>query len=237
MNLKPEDIPALEHALSAVPDRSRTVFKTIAFIVEIAMIAGLLVWWLSSDSARESHNLWVLFLYSFPSEFIIATVPHEPVLIYFAKFHAPLTIALVAISGTVLTEALNYTAFKFIADLTLLRKMLAKKAVGRTVALFNKFPFAALWIAGFTPVPFYPFRFLVVIARYPPAKYLLAVILSRTPRFYLLALLGRALKLSDWSMILFTVILIVCVNVPLLLGYLKKKWKERRAPDSESKQI
>jgi membrane protein YqaA with SNARE-associated domain len=224
-----EDIPDMESALPGIPDRSRVVFKTIAFIVEIAMVAGLLAWWLSSDSAQKSHNLWVLFLYSFPSEFIIATVPHEPVLIYFAKFHAPVIIALVAISGTVLTEALNYNAFKFIADLKLLRKMLANRAVGKTVALFNKHPFAALWIAGFTPIPFYPFRFLVVIAHYPLVKYLTAVILSRTPRFFLLALLGRALNLSDLSMVLFTVILIACINVPFLIRTLKNKWKKRRS--------
>jgi membrane protein YqaA with SNARE-associated domain len=235
MNLKPDNIPNLGPALPAVPDRPRVVFKTIAFIIEIVMIAGLLVWWISSDSVQKSHNLWVLFFYSFPSEFIVATVPHEPVLIYFAKFHAPLIIALVAISGTAITETINYNAFKFIADLKVLRKMLANKAVGKTVALFNKHPFAALWIAGFTPIPFYPFRFLVVIAHYPLTKYLSAVILSRTPRFYLLALLGSTLKLSDWSMILLTVILIVGVNVPLLIRILKKKWKNRRAGTDNTK--
>ena len=219
----------MEKALPAVPERSRFRFKMVAFVFEIGLVAALLVWWFSSDSAHQSRNLWVLFFYCFPSEFIIATVPHEPVLLYFAKFHLPWTVALVAISGTVLTEALNYTAFRFVADLTLLRKLLANRAVGKTVALFNKHPFAALCIAGFTPIPFYPFRFLVVIAHYPLIKYLSAVILSRTPRFYLLALLGRALKLSDWSMILFTAILIMGINIPILIRYLKEKWKKRRA--------
>jgi membrane protein YqaA with SNARE-associated domain len=149
-----------DKALPSIPERSRLCFRWLAFVFEISLVAGLFVWWFSSDSVHQSRNLWVLFFYSFPSEFIIATVPHEPVLLYFARFHPPWTVALVAISGTVLTEALNYTAFKFVADLQLFRKMLANKAVNKTVVLFNKFPFAALWIAGFTPVPFYPFRFL-----------------------------------------------------------------------------
>jgi len=223
-----------DKALPSIPERSRLCFRWLAFVFEISLVAGLFVWWFSSDSVHQSRNLWVLFFYSFPSEFIIATVPHEPVLLYFARFHPPWTVALVAISGTVLTEALNYTAFKFVADLQLFRKMLANKAVNKTVVLFNKFPFAALWIAGFTPVPFYPFRFLVVLGHYPLIKFLLAVILSRTPRFYLLALLGRALKLSDWSMILFAAIMIIGINVPLLIGRLKRKRKERRvAADAE----
>jgi membrane protein YqaA with SNARE-associated domain len=215
-------------ALPSISERSRRCFKWLAFVFEISLIVGLLVWWLLSDTAQKSQNLWVLFFYSFPSEFIIATVPHEPVLLYFAKFYLPLTVALVAISGTVLTEALNYTAFKFVADLTLFRKMLANKAVNKIVVLFNKYPFAALWIAGFTPIPFYPFRFLVVLAHYPLIKYILAVVLSRTPRFYLLALLGRALKLSGWSMILLTVILIIAASIPLLTSRLKKKRKKGR---------
>jgi membrane protein YqaA with SNARE-associated domain len=228
MTQKQINAPCLEQSLPPIQERSRLRFRWLAFAFEISLVAGLLVWWFTSDSAHQSSNLWVLFFYSFPSEFIIATVPHEPVLLYFAKFHLPWTVALVAISGTVLTEALNYTAFRFIADLALFRKMLANKAVNKTVVLFSKYPFAALWIAGFTPIPFYPFRFLVVLSHYPLIKYLSAVILSRTPRFYLLALLGRTLKLSDWSMILLTAILIIGVNVPLLIRHLKKKWKNRR---------
>jgi membrane protein YqaA with SNARE-associated domain len=215
-------------ALPSIPERSRLCFRWLAFVFEIGLVIGLLVWWFSSDSAHQSRNLWVLFFYSFPSEFIIATVPHEPVLLYFAKFHTPLTVAWVAISGTVLTEALNYTAFRFVADLALFGKMLANKSVNKIVALFKKYPFTALCIAGFTPIPFYPFRFLVVLAHYPLVKYLLAVIVSRTPRFYLLALLGGALKLSGWSMLLLMVILILAANVPLLIGHFRKKREEKR---------
>ena len=32
----------------------------------------------------------VLFLYCFPSEFLVGLLPHEPVLIYFGAFHAGL---------------------------------------------------------------------------------------------------------------------------------------------------
>ena len=84
--------------------------------------------------------------------------------------------------GTVLTEALNYTFFKYVADLKVLKKMLESRSVQKAVRLFNRAPFLALWVAGFTPIPFYPFRFLVVLARYPVVKYLLAVILSRVTK-------------------------------------------------------
>jgi membrane protein YqaA with SNARE-associated domain len=228
-------VSILNGSLPSIPERSRRRFRWLAFAFEISLVAGLLVWWLSSDSAHQSRNLWVLFFYSFPSEFLVAPVPHEPVLLYFAKFHPAWTVTWVAISGTVLTEALNYTAFKFVADLSLFRKRVGNRAVSKTVDLFNKYPFAALWIAGFTPIPFYPFRFLVVLARYPLHQYLLAVFLSRMPRFYLLALLGGVLKLNDLLMILLTVMLILVVNVPLLITHLNKKRRERRAASAASR--
>jgi len=200
--------------------------RTLIFLLEVALVAGLLIWWISSKSAKVSRNLLVLFFYCFPAEFIVASVPHEPVLLYFGKFYSPLTVALVSIAGTALTEVINYTVFKYVADLRVFQKMLRSKFVKKTVNLFNKAPFAALLFAGFTPFPFYPFRFLVVIAHYPLVKYILAVILSRTPRFYLLALFGRAVKIPDYLLILLLVVLILVANVPILRNVLKKGQKE-----------
>ncbi len=202
-------------------------FRTVIFFLEVGLVAGLLIWWIVSDSAKISRNLWVLFFYCFPAEFIVASVPHEPVLLYFGKFYSPLTVALVSIAGTALTEVLNYTVFKYVADLRILQKMLQSKFVQKTVALFNRAPFAALLFAGFTPFPFYPFRFLVVIAHYPLIKYILAVIISRTPRFYLLALFGHAVKIPDYLLVVLLVVLILAANIPILRNVLKKGAKDK----------
>jgi len=213
--------------LGAVPEvRAKPVprwTKTLIFVAEIAFVACLLVWWLTSSSLRESKSLWVLFLYCFPAEFFIATVPHEPVLLYFGKFYSPLTVALISVAGTALTEVLNYTVFKYAADLKVFRKMLESKIVQKTVNLFKKAPFAALWVAGFSPIPFYPFRFLVVIARYPIVKYILAVITSRAPRMYLLALAARVIQFPDYALVILMAVLIAAANLPILRKVLKRK--------------
>jgi len=200
----------------------RPTIKIVSVILELALIAFILIWWLTSESVRESKSLWVLFLYCFPAEFIIATVPHEPVLLYFSKFYSPLIIALVSIAATALTETINYSIFRFVADLRLFKKILESKIVKKSVELFQKAPFLALWVAGFTPIPFYPFRFLVVLARYPIYLYILAVITSRTPRFSLLAIGGNAIKISDYLLIVLFIILIAVANIPILQQLLKK---------------
>jgi len=203
--------------------------RTLIFVIQISVVLALLILWLSSKSIQNSKNLWILFFYSFPSEFLISIVPHEPVLIYFGKFHSPLTVAFVAIIGTLITEALNYSVFKYITDTSLFQKIRYKKAVNRIVELFQKAPFIAIWIAGFTPVPFYPFRILVVLARYPIFKYILAVFLSRTPRFYILAFVGHAIKIPDYLLIVLFILLITTMNVTLVKNLLKKSSRKNNA--------
>jgi membrane protein YqaA with SNARE-associated domain len=203
--------------------------KAFLFALQIAFVLTLLIVWATSKSLQESKNLWVLFFYSFPSEFLIATVPHEPVLLYFGKFYNPLTVALVAIPSTLLTEMLNYSTFKYITDLRIFTKLREKKAVQKTVRFFKKAPFLTLWVAGITPIPFYPLRFLVVIARYPLLKYILAVFLSRFPRFIILAYVGYKVQIPDYLLIALFVILILIANVSILQSVRKKK-KERTAP-------
>jgi len=197
--------------------------KLLIFVIEIALFIGLLIWWLSSPSIRQSKSLWVLFFYSFPSEFLIALVPHEPMLLYFGKYYPPLTVALVGVLGTVMTEALNYSVFKFVSDLSLFRKVHQKKAVTKIVNLFKRAPFTAIWLAGFTPVPFYPIRFLVVLSRYSVWKYLLGVFLSRAPRFYILAFVGHQINIPDYLLVLLFVVLIASIYIPTLIKHLKNK--------------
>ncbi len=138
------------------------------------------------------------------------------------------TAALVAVAGTIITEALNYSVFKFVTDFKLFKKSLQKKTVSRIVNLFNKAPFTAIWIAGLTPIPFYPIRFLVVLAHYPLIKYLLAVFLSRLPRFFILALIGYAIKIPDYLLIVLFVVLIISIYIPVLRNLIKKKKNKNR---------
>ncbi len=214
--------PDVEAAPETSP-KSRQTWRTVVFIFEMLLFVALLVWWFTSDSAHKSKNLWVFFFYSFPSEFLIAIVPHEPVIIYFAKFYSPLVISLVAIAGTVPTEIINYSAFNYIADLNVAQKVQNNKMVARLVTLFKKAPFTALWLGGLAPIPFYPFRFLVVVARYPLWKYIAAVLLSRTPRFYLLALVGHALEIPNSVLLFITVIMMLMGVIPLCKRYKEKK--------------
>lgn len=208
---------------------SRARFRArLAFaILETVFIAAIAILWLASKQVRDSKSLWILFLYAFPSEFILGALPHEPVLLYFGKFYSGLTVALVSIAGTAMAEVINYTLFRFIADLKIMQKLLASRIISKSVQLFKKAPFAALCIAAFTPLPFYPFRFLVVISRYPLSLYILAILLSRTPRFYILAVAGRLLRFSDLLLAGVFTVVITFLYGPIAFRYLKKKLRRK----------
>ena len=202
-------------------------FRILFFVLEIVLIGGLLIWWLSSETIRQSKSLWVLFFYSFPAEFLIAIVPHEPMLLYFGKFYAPLTVAAVAILSTLMTEAINYSVFKFVTDLNFFQKIQSTKTISKIINLFRRAPFTAILVAGFSPVPFYPIRFLVVMSKYPTWKYLSGVFLARTPRFFLLALIGHEINIPDYLLVILFAALIASIYFPVLTNYLKKKRKNK----------
>jgi len=201
--------------------------RTLIFILEITFIIVLLIWWLSSKSAHKSTNLWVLFFCCFPSEFLVSAFPHEPILLYFGKFYSSLIVASISIIGTVLTETLNYSVFNYVMDIGPIRKVRENKVAKKVIRLFEKAPFAALLIAAFTPIPFYPFRFLVVLAHYPLAKYLLAIFLARFPRFVIIALAGKVIRVPDWMLAVLMAVLIIVANFPILKRLLGKKFKKQ----------
>lgn len=209
-------------------NHSKSKLKTALVIFELCLVLFLLLLWFSSSSIRESKNLWILFLYNFPSQFFIAVVPHEPVFFYFSKFYSVWTVTSIAVAGTLITELINYSMLQYFSDFRLFKKLTANKVVKKLVHLFKKAPFLALLVAGITPVPFYPFRFLVVISNYPLPKYAFAVFLARTFRFYVFAQIGHSLQIPDHFLLLFFLLLIIIGLLPALKNFpqnIKKVFK------------
>ncbi len=207
--------------------RVRGPARTLLFLGAVAFVAALLAAWIALPGVRESKSLWVLLLYCFPSEFVIATVPHEPALLYFSKFYDPWTVAAISAAGTVLTEWLNYSVVGYVTDWEVFDKALKSRTVRKLVGWFDRAPFAALWVAGFTPIPFYPFRVLAVIARYPVRSYLLAVLLSRAPRFWIISVAGAAVGFSDTVIVLVAILLAAVGLAPATAALWRKRKKKK----------
>jgi membrane protein YqaA with SNARE-associated domain len=186
----------LEHIITSASDRgkwSRALWPVI--IPLIVMLAGVFL--VTRYLLPQYSQLFFLFLYSIAGQFIIAVIPHEPTIFYYSKYFSPLSVTLVALLGTLFAEYLNYMLVRLFLQIPKMDDLRKHKTFKKATDYFLKLPFVSLVIAAITPVPFYPFRIIAPASEYPLKKYLLALIIGRTPRFYILAYFGYAVPLPN----------------------------------------
>ncbi|MDH3217565.1 MAG: VTT domain-containing protein [Candidatus Krumholzibacteria bacterium] len=158
----------------------------------------------------EARGLVLLGLYTIPSHMFVSPFSHEPLLLYYAKFYPAWGCALASIIGCLVAAVWDYWLFVPLVHKPRLRsKYVTNVLYRKSVHLFRKSPFVTLVVAGLTPVPFYPVKFLSIADGYPLKRYLLALIVGRTPRYYVLAYLGYVLKLPNWSLIVLALVILV----------------------------
>lgn len=149
----------------------------------------------------RSDSYWYLAFYSIPANTAIAVFPHEPALIWFGKFANLWITAAAATAGTVAAGIMDYAVFVPVLNHRGLRGYKDRALYRKAIGYFGRWPFATLVVAGFSPIPFFPFKFLTFSIHYPLWKYLGAVVVARFPRYYLLALLGATFPIPDWLII------------------------------------
>jgi len=163
----------------------------------------------------ENHPLLTVFFYSIPSNAGISVFPHEPVLIWYGKTLNLWLLALSATAGTVVAAILDYKFFSPVLNLSYSAKYKDTSTYQKAHRWFYKMPFTAIVVAGLTPIPFYPFKFLVCASKYPLWRFVAAVIVGRFPRYYLLAKVGQFFQIPDW-------LIVSCFLSIFMLVYYKK---------------
>jgi membrane protein YqaA with SNARE-associated domain len=197
----------------------RKVWVLGAVMLATALAAlGLMLQEFSSQS-----YLYLLF-YTIPSNSAISVFPHEPVVIYFGKHGSILLTAVAASFGTLIAGFLDHSIFVPALNLRALNGYKGKAWYQKTARLFMRFPFLVLIVTGFTPVPFFPFKFLSFSVHYPLWRYLAALLAGRFPRYVVLAWLGRLIQIPDWIlMTFFALVILVAVFkiLPTAIRFLK----------------
>jgi membrane protein YqaA with SNARE-associated domain len=180
----------------------------------------------------ESNSYLYLAFYSIPANTAISVFPHEPVLIYFGKVGELLPTAFWASLGTLVAGVMDHTVFVQVLNHENIKAYKDKKFYRKVMNYFLKWPFLTLVLTGFTPIPFFPFKFLAFSVGYPMWKYVTALLVARFPRYYLYALLGATIPIPNWVLILSVVIIFGLYGikaVPMAID----KLKARRARKAE----
>jgi len=190
----------------------------------VMVLIGLVTTYLILQDFRSESYIYLAF-YSIPANAAISFFPHEPVLIYFGKFANLWLAAAAATVGTVVAGVMDHTVFVPLLNHRTVIAYKDKKLYRRSIDYFLKYPFATLVVAGFTPIPFFPFKFLSFSIHYPLKKYLAALVVARYPRYFLLAWLGAVTDIPNW--LLFAAFLVV-INLYMIkaLPALARKLRE-----------
>lgn len=138
---------------------------------------------------------------------------YEPVLMIAGRVYPPLLVALFGIAGTLYIEYINYYLYRALLFHPKLDRARTSGLVRRTVALFEKSPFFAVWLCSWSPLPYWAVRFLAPLSGYPVRPYLLATFLGRMPRLWFFAALGHVVPVGTQWLVMITATMIVVAIV------------------------
>lgn len=205
----------------AIQNRRAAVCVVLAIS---SVITGLLIGLLLPMYRGLVHLFWLTIL----CNTFIPIAPHEPVILLYGTLYPPWVVAVCAGTATSIIELVNYCILAPLLNLRRIGTFREKRFYQRAEHYFSKFPFSSLLFSGFAPVPFVPFRMLAVTTKYSVKKFVLAVFLGRVPRFYLLALMGKALDVPTWVHGIILVLAFSIVLTRKLAEYRRKVVIRRR---------
>lgn len=149
----------------------------------------------------SSSSYLYLAFYTIPANTAISLFPHEPVVIWYGSLGSIWWTAVAASAGTLVAGFLDHSVFVPVMNRKGLTGYKEKSWYQKAARLFMKYPFMVIVVTGFTPIPFFPFKFLSFSLRYPLWKYLAALLLGRFPRYALLAWVGHLIHIPGWLLV------------------------------------
>lgn len=199
-------------------------------IMAASAIAALIL--MLRDFSSQSY-LYLVF-YAVPANSAISVFPHEPVVVWYGSQGSIWWTAIAASIGTMVAGYLDHSVFTPVMNLKGLAGYKKKAWYQKAARLFVKYPFAVLVVAGFSPVPFFPFKFLSFSVHYPLEKYLSALLIARFPRYLLLAYIGSFFQIPSWAMFAFFGVVALVYAAKAIPGVLRYLKEARRAGTGEA---
>ena len=153
---------------------------------------------------------------------VVVPAAFEPMLMVAGRLYPPLLVAVVAVTGNLYMDYMNYHVFGAAMHHPRLEKARNSRVVRSMLALFQRHPFFAVWLCSWSPIPYWIVSTLAPLSRYPMRKYLVATFLGRFPRVWFFASLGLVVPVS-------TRVLVTYVACAIAVGLVVVAWR-RRAP-------
>lgn len=187
--------------------RSKLTQRWRAFAAALGLYAGFgalsVLFW------PDLAGLFLLGLYCIPSNSVLP-IPHEPGVLYFAKFYTPVEIAIVATIGSIIVSFADYALIEAAMRHPRVKGASEARLFRWAVRWMTRWPFAIIVLFSLVPVlPISVIRALAPASGYPLKRYIAAQIVGRVPRFFLLAWVGQAIMIPTWILVIATLALAV----------------------------
>ena len=148
-------------------------------------------------------------------------LPTPPYVIALGKVFHPGIVALTGAVGNCIAAFVEYRFLLWLFSKTELQQRVETNRIFQRFSdYFHRMAFVCLVFTGFTPIPFEPFRFAAILTRYNLSLYLLAVLLGRFSRYYLIALIGDRFQIPTHYLI---ILLIGLLAIPILGMLIKRQ--------------
>lgn len=179
-----------------------------AFVLALAAYAvvGVIVLAFVPDLA----GIFLLGAYCIPANSVVP-IPHEPAMLYFAKFYDPFWCALAGTVGSLIACYSDYAMVGAALRHRALSKTRESRLFQWSTKWMKRYPFAITVLFSFTPLPIAIVRILAPAVEYNVRRYMLAQVVGRFPRFYILAYIGHTVLIPTW--------IIVGLGIVLLLAW------------------
>jgi len=153
-------------------------------------------------------GLFLLAIYCIPANSVLP-IPHEPAVLYFAKFYDPVSVALAATIGTIVVSFADYALVEAAMRHPKVSAARDRGLIGWAVRWMKRWPFGIIVLFSLVPLPVSVVRVLAPASGYPVGRYVAAQIVGRFPRFLVLALIGHAIQIPSWVLLAMFAVLLV----------------------------
>jgi membrane protein YqaA with SNARE-associated domain len=125
----------------------------------------------------------------------------EPLIIDAAKWSSVWAVTLVACSGYMYMEYLNWHVYAWVLNWERMEGFRSRRSVRWGVRLFSRSPFWMVVVFAFTPLPFWAGRALAILHHYPLGRFMVATAVGRVPRWLFYAWFGSRMNIPAWILV------------------------------------
>jgi hypothetical protein len=213
---RPQGWPAaaVHFLLKPRGDRRWDLFLRSSAVVAALGIPLLLI-------APDTVTLVWLALLSLPANSPLSPIlpaAFEPVIMEAAKYARVVPVTLVATTGYMYMEYLNWHVYAWVINWERLEGFRNHRSVRWGMDRFARQPFWTVVVFAFTPLPFWAARSLAILHGYSLRRFLVATLLGRLPRIFAYAWLGGLVRVP-------TLWLVAVVVVTTLAAVASRLWR------------